>query len=462
MSLDDLCFATIRDIGSRFRSRTLSPVELATEILSRIRAHDSELHAFVTVTEDRAIADARAAEASMRRGAQSDPLVGIPVGYKDVFATRGIRTTAGSALLEGWVPDSDAVAVTRLQQAGTVMLGKLITHEFALGIQSADHRFKAARNPWNLAYSPGGSSSGPAAAVAAGFAFGAIATDTAGSIRGPAASCGIVGLKPTYGRVSRTGVVPLSWSLDHVGPMARTVEDCAYLLRAIAGMDPADPTSHREPADDYLAELYRGVHGLRIGVIREHFLDGIDPEAESAFEEALDTLRRLGAIVRDVTVPSISRTPGYMAILLSEAFTYHERTLREQPDLYGGLVRAHLLAGALFSAQEYLQAQRLRTQLSYEMVEALRDVNVLATPTASSPPPSLASARDPDFVFPKSNRAPFNLTGLPTLALPNGFSSMGLPWSLQVTGRPFDEAMVLRVGYAYEQTTDWHLRRPEF
>jgi aspartyl-tRNA(Asn)/glutamyl-tRNA(Gln) amidotransferase subunit A len=435
-------------------------VELVTEILRRIRALDSELHAFVTVTEDRAIADARAAETILGRGVPSDPLVGIPVGYKDVLATRGIRTTAGSALLESWVPDADAAAVTRLQRVGTVMLGKLMTHEFALGIQPADHPFQAARNPWNLAYSPGGSSSGPAAAVAAGLVFGAVATDTAGSIRGPAASCGIVGLKPTYGRVGRTGVVPLSWSLDHVGPMARTVEDCAYLLQAIAGVDPADHTSHREPADDYLAGLSQGIHGLRIGVIREHFLDGIDPEAESAFEEALEVLRRLGAMVKDVTVPNISRTPAYMAILLSEAFTYHERTLRETPHLYGDVVRAHLQAGALFTAHEYLQAQRLRSQLFHEMMEVLHDVNVLATPTASSPPPSLASARDPDFVSPKSNRAPFNLTGLPTLAIPNGFSSVGLPWSLQITGRPFDEAMVLRVGYAYEQTTDWHLRRP--
>jgi aspartyl-tRNA(Asn)/glutamyl-tRNA(Gln) amidotransferase subunit A len=456
---DDIAYATIRMLGMHYRKRELSPVEVTRTLLERIAQLDPVLHAFVTLTADRALADARAAEEALRRGDER-LLLGIPVAHKDIYCTQGIRTTGGSALLADWSPTDDATCVRRWQEAGTVLLGKLITHEFAFGIQMPGHRFQPARNPWNLEHIPGGSSSGSGAALAAGLVMGATGSDTGGSIRGPASFCGIVGLKPTYGRVSRAGVLSLSWTLDHTGPMARTVEDCAYLLQALAGHDPADPASSRAPVDDYLAPLGRDLRGLRIGVPRTYFFDGIDLEVTQAFDVALTTLRGLGAEVRDVTIPSLHTTPAFLLILLAEAFAYHERDLREQPELYGDVLRERLLTGALVTAAEYTQAQRLRAQLCGEVAEVLRHVDVLATPTTPTPATSFTRAQAPEFGFPRSNMPPFNLTGLPTLALPCGFASSGLPLSLQLAGRPFEEGTVLRVGHAYEQATPWHTRRP--
>jgi aspartyl-tRNA(Asn)/glutamyl-tRNA(Gln) amidotransferase subunit A len=456
---DAIAYATIRELGGRYRKRELSPVEVTRTLLGRIEQLDPMLHAFITLTADRAMADARAAEAALQRG-DARPLLGIPVAHKDIYCTRGIRTTGGSALLADWLPEDDATCVQRWQEAGTVLLGKLITHEFAFGLQLPGHRFLPARNPWNTAHIPGGSSSGSGAALAAGLVVGATGSDTGGSIRGPAAFCGIVGLKPTYGRVSRAGVLSLSWTLDHTGPMARTVEDCAYLLQAMAGHDAADPASSRVPIDDYLAPLGQDIRGMKIGVPRAYFFDGIDAEVAQAFEGALTTLRELGAEVRDVTIPSLHTTPAFLLILMAEAFAYHERDIREHPELYGDVLRERILTGALVTAAEYTQAQRLRAQLCREMAEVLRDVDVLATPTAPAPATPFTLAQDPEFGFPRSNMPPFNLTGLPTLALPCGFTSSELPLSLQLAGRPFDEGMVLRVGHAYEQATPWHTRRP--
>jgi aspartyl-tRNA(Asn)/glutamyl-tRNA(Gln) amidotransferase subunit A len=459
MADDALCFAGIRELGARFRRRELSPVELATDLLQRIERLDKRLNAYVTLTADRALADARAAEAALARG-DAGPLVGIPIAYKDLYATRGIRTTAGSALLADWVPSEDSTCVRRLQDAGMVMLGKLITHEFAFGIQFPGHRFLPARNPWNLDHIPGGSSSGSGAALAAGLTTAALGSDTGGSIRGPASFCGIVGLKPTYGRVSRAGVVTLSWTLDHTGPMARSVEDCAFLLQSLAGHDPADPASSGAPVAHYVGALDEGIRGLRVGVVRDYFFEGVTDEVASAFAAALDVLRRLGATVRDVQVPSIHAAPAFMVIMLTEAFAYHERDLRERPDLYGDVLREKLMAGGLFRADEYVQAQRLRRQLCDDVARVLQDVDVLVTPTSPTPAPAFSVVLDPDFPFGRSNMPPFNMTGLPALALPCGFSSAGLPLSLQIAGRPFDEATVLRAGHAYEQATEWHRRRP--
>jgi aspartyl-tRNA(Asn)/glutamyl-tRNA(Gln) amidotransferase subunit A len=459
MGSDDLAYAGVRELGRRFQARDVSPVELTEAQLRRIERLDPTLRAFVTVTADRALSDAKAAEAALARG-DSRPLLGIPVAYKDLYATRGIRTTAGSALLEDWVPDTDATCVTRLQDAGCVMLGKLITHEFAWGIQTPGHRFPPARNPWNLDRIPGGSSSGSGAALAAGLCVGALGSDTGGSIRGPAALCGIVGLKPTYGRCSRAGVVTLSWTLDHTGPMARTVEDCAWQLQALAGHDPLDPASSRTPVSDYLAPLGQTIRGLRVGVpSRDFFLEGADPEVLAAFETSLATLRSLGADVRDVTIPHIWDAPSFMVILASEAFAYHERDLRERPEKYGDLLRERLLHGGLYTAAEYVQAMRLRERLRREMLAALRTVDVLATPTSPKPASTFAAAYDTSVGFPRANMPPFNLSGVPALALPCGFTKDGLPISLQLAGRPFDEATVLRAGHAYEQATEWHTRR---
>jgi aspartyl-tRNA(Asn)/glutamyl-tRNA(Gln) amidotransferase subunit A len=456
---DAIAYATIRELGARYRRRELSPVEVTQALLARIAKLDPALHAFVTLTADRALADARAAEAALGRG-DARPLLGIPIGHKDIYLTRGIRTTGGSALLADWIPGQDATCVRRWHEAGVVLLGKLITHEFAFGIQFPGHRFPAARNPWNLDHVPGGSSSGSGAALASGLVAGATGSDTGGSIRGPAAFCGLVGLKPTYGRSSRAGVLTLSWTLDHTGPMARTVEDCAYLMQPLAGHDPADPASSRAPVDDYVAALGRDVRGLRIGVPRNYFFEGVDAEIVQAFEEALATLRRLGAEVRDVRIPSMDATHSFLLILIAEAYAYHERDLREHPERYGDVLRERLQAGALVTAAEYTQAQRIRSQICAETAAVLRDVDVLATPTTLKPATPFSIAHDPELGFPKSNMPPFNLTGLPTLALPCGFSAAGLPLSLQLSGRPFEEGTVLRAGHAYEQATAWHTRRP--
>ena len=459
MTAAEICHLGIAELGRRYRAKELSPVDVATAHLTRIGELDKTLQSYVTVTADRALADARAALAAIRDG-RAGPLAGIPVAYKDLYATKGIRTTAGSALLADWIPDFDCTCVTRLQQAGMVMLGKLITHEFALGIQFPGHRFPPARNPWNVDHIPGGSSSGSGAALAAGLAVGALGSDTGGSIRGPAAFCGIAGLKPTYGRVSRAGVVTLSWTLDHTGPMARSVEDCALMLQALAGHDAADPASSREPVADYTARLRDGVRGLVVGVPRDYFFRGVQPEVGDAFEAAMADLRRLGAEVREVKIPSIEAAPAFMVIMLTEAYAYHARDLRERPDLFGAVLREKFMAGALFTAEEYVQAQRLRAQLRADVHAVLTGVDLIATPTATSTAPSFATVFDPDFPFARSNMAPFNMTGLPTLALPCGFGPNGLPISLQLSGRPFDEATVLRAGHAYEQATEWHRRRP--
>jgi len=456
---DDIAYATIRELGTRYRKREISPVEVTRTLLERIEKLDPILHAFVTLSADRALEDARNAEVALRRGDES-PLLGIPIAHKDIYLTRGIRTTGGSALFADWVPDEDSTVVRRWREAGTVMLGKLITHEFAFGIQFPGHKFPAARNPWNLDHIPGGSSSGTGAALAAGLVTGATGSDTGGSIRGPAAFCGLAGIKPTYGRASRAGVMTLSWTLDHTGPLARTVEDCAYLLQAMAGHDPADPASSTVPVGDYLAPLRRGVGGLRIGVPRNYFFEDVDPEIQRAFEEALETLRKLGAEVHDVRIPSMQRAHSFLLILVSEAFAYHERDLREKPELYGEVARERLLSGALVTASEYTQAQRIRAEICAETAAVMRDVDVLATPTTLKPATPFTIAHDPELGFPRSNMAPFNLTGLPTLALPCGFSSSGLPLSLQLSGRPFEEGTVLRVGHAYEKATAWHTRRP--
>jgi len=456
---DAIAYATIRELGARYRKRELSPVEVARALLARIEKLDPALHAFVTLTPDRALADARAAEDALRRGDER-PLLGIPVGHKDIYLTKGIRTTGGSALFADWVPDSDSTVGRRWQDAGTVLLGKLITHEFAFGLQFPGHRFQPARNPWNLEHIPGGSSSGSGAALAAGLLHGATGSDTGGSIRGPAAFCGITGLKPTYGRVSRAGVMTLSWTLDHTGPMARTVEDCASLLQAIAGHDAADPASSTRPVDDYVGALDGNVRGLRIGVPRNYFFEDADTDNVRAFEDALGTLRKLGADVRDLQIPAFNLSRSFMLIMLSEAFAYHEQDLRLHPELYGEMLRERLLTGALVTGPEYVQAQRVRMQICADVAEVMKTVDVLATPTTPKTAPTFKTMYDPELAFPRTNMPPFNLTGQPTLALPCGLSASGLPLSLQLSGRAFEEATVLRLGHAYQRATDWHTRRP--
>ena len=455
----DLAYLSIADAARAFAARDLSPVELVQTMLDRIDRLNPRLNAFLTVTGERALAEARAAEAVLARGEAHGPLLGIPIGYKDIYQTKGVLTTGGSALLADWLPEEDSTVTAKLSEAGAVMLGKLITHEFALGLQTPGHRFLPARNPWNLDRVPGGSSSGSGSALAAGLCLGATGSDTGGSIRGPAAFCGITGLKPTYGRVSKYGVLPLTWSLDHTGPMARSAEDCALMLQAIAGYDPKDPCSDPMPVDDYVSGLGAGVRGLRVGVLSP--LEGmeLDPPVAKAYEEAARTFTSLGARLSDVQIPSLPLSALNFLILLVEAYAYHAADLRERPELFGEQVVGRFAAGGLFSSTEYVQAQRIRSKLRADMATVLDQIDVLVMPGARDVAPGFeeATATSPRRW---TYLAPLNMTGLPALALPTGFSDDGLPTSMQIVGRPFDEATVLRAGHAFQQASVCHLLRP--
>jgi aspartyl-tRNA(Asn)/glutamyl-tRNA(Gln) amidotransferase subunit A len=464
MIATELCYLTMREAGALFRSGQLSPVELTRAFLERIDRLDGTLHAYITVLPEPAMAAARVAEAEMRRGDYKGPLHGIPIALKDLYDTKGIKTTASSRVMAQRVPSKDATTTARLATAGTILLGKLAMHEFALGGPDPTCGFPLARNPWNLEYIPGGSSSGSGTAVAAGLCIGSLGSCTGGSIRGPAAYCSMVGLKPTYGRVSRFGVVPLSWSLDHCGPMTWTVEDTALMLQAIAGHDPHDPSSSQAPVPDYQAALRENIRGLRIGVPRHFFFANdprIDRDTLTTVEAALHAFVELGADVEDVTIPMLDYAGAAQpVIMLSEAFGYHERLLRSQPEEFGDMVRARFRMGALFTAADYVQAQRVRNVLKRECAAVLQRVDVLVSPTMSTPAPAFAgldamtTARRPSFT------GPYNLTGMPAISVPCGFTPAGLPVGLQIAGKPFDEPTVLRVAYAYQQHARWFEKRP--
>jgi aspartyl-tRNA(Asn)/glutamyl-tRNA(Gln) amidotransferase subunit A len=458
MTTTDLTHLTLSDAAAAIRAGDLSPVELTDFYLARIERLDPVLNAFITVTADEARAAARAAQ----DGTGPDgPLRGVPLALKDLFDTAGVRTTGGSKILADRGPDRDATVTARLRAAGAVFLGKLNMHEFAYGVSNDNPHFGPCRNPWDLERIPGGSSGGSGAAVAAGMCLGSLGSDTGGSIRIPSSLCGITGLKPTYGRVSRTGVLPLSWSMDHVGPMAGSVRDCALLLGAIAGYDPGDPASADVPAPDYVAGLDGGVRGLRVGLPRRHFFDHLDDEVRAAVERAAATLREEGAEVRDVTIEGIERANvAGSTILFSEASAYHDQWLREGPEDYGEDVRERLLVGALYPATAYINAQRVRTLVRAAFLDTLSGVDVLLAPATQMTAPPIAG-------FTVDTRAgltrltmPINLVGLPSLALPCGFGGGGLPIGMQLIGRPFDEATILRAGHAYQRVTDWHTRRP--
>ena len=454
----DLEYITISEAAAAFRARRLSPVELTQQLIERSERLQEALCAFVTPTFDLALSQARAAEAALLRGDDASPLLGIPMGYKDIYCTAGIRTTGGSQLLKDFVPDITATTVALMQEAGAVMLGKLATWEFAGGGADITHSYiPSARNPWDRTRSPYGSSSGSGTALAAGLVTGALGTDTGGSIRFPAAACGVTGLKPTYGRCSRWGVFPAAWSLDHTGPMARTVEDCAIMLDALAGYDPRDPASATEPVQDYTIGLNRSIKGLRIGLPAPNYFDGADPEIVAALNAAVDVLRDLGAVVKEVRLSD--RAGGYIS---PEGHAYYRTDLLETPAMFGpNLAQRHLLNGAYF-AIEFLQILRLRSIVKEELHHLLLEVDVVVMPTMARPAETMeVAAANPvaDRDCPSFARQ-FNQAGLPSLSLPNGFSSEGLPLSLMISGRPFDEATVLRAGHAYQQATDWHRRHP--
>jgi len=460
----ELCYLTIHEAGPLLKSRKLSPVELTRAFLSRIEQLDKTLNAYITVLPEQALAAARAAEAEILRGDYRGPLHGIPIALKDLYDTQGVRTTASSRVMANRIPSEDATTTARLAAAGSILLGKLAMHEFALGGPDPTCGFPLARNPWNLDHIPGGSSSGSGAAVAAGLCMGSLGSCTGGSIRGPAAYCSIVGLKATYGRVSRYGVVPLSWTLDHCGPMTLTVEDTALMLQAIAGFDPKDPTSSRAPVPDYSAALVEDIAGVTIGVPR-HFFFADDPainrETLEIVDTALRTLQELGARVVEVTVPTLKYAGAAQpVIMLSEAFAYHARKLRSKPKEFGDMVRARFRMGGLFTAGEYVQAQRVRHVLKREFAAALQQVDLIASPTMSNPAPAfnnvdvMTTARMPSFT------GPYNLTGMPAISVPCGFTNAGLPVGLQLAGKPFDEPTVLRAAYTYQQRMRLFEKRP--
>lgn len=461
---DEASYLTLTGAGTGLRRKEFSPIELAETCLRRIAALDDKLHSFITVTADLALQQARQAQKELSSGIDRGPLHGIPIALKDLYATKGIRTTCHSAVLQDWIPDHDATAAEKLMQAGAVLLGKLGMHEFAFGGPSIDAPFPAVRNPWNTAHVPGGSSSGSGAALAAGLCYGSLGSDTGGSIRTPSSHCGVVGIKATYGRVSRYGVVPLSWSLDHTGPMARNVEDCAVLLQAIAGYDSKDPASADVGVPDFRAEIKQGIKGLRVGVPREHWFNeqkGTDPETEALFNGALKTLVTLGATIVEIDGrPFGIARKANQTILVAEAYAYHEKRFQEAPAKFGTSVRRRMLEGAFLSAADYITALRARRALNEQIRENFSKVDLFAMPTAPRPPEAFDSIDPNEQNLRPSFTNPFNLTGLPAISVPCGFTPGNLPVGLQIVARPFQEASLFRASYAYEQATEWYRRRP--
>jgi aspartyl-tRNA(Asn)/glutamyl-tRNA(Gln) amidotransferase subunit A len=462
--MTELAFLTIAEASGLIAKRKLSPVELTEACLRRIETLDSQLDSFVTVTAARARAEAKATEAAIMASGPLSRLHGIPYCLKDIFDTAGIRTTAMSKLLADNVPARDSRCQEKLAAAGGVLLGKNATWEFAHGGPSWDVLFPPARNPWDRTCSPAGSSSGSAAAVAAGFAPATLGSDTGGSIRGPAAACGIAGLKPTYGLVSRRGVLPNCFSQDHAGPLAWTTEDVAILLQIIAGHDPQDPGSVDVAIPDYSAALTGSVKGLVIGVPTTWLEKEAPPSTPTmaAFEAALDVFRGLGASVRPVTLPPIEQFDDAKKIIaISELFTIHAADLRKRPELFGASLRYRIIAGGLVRAEDYIQAMRLRADLARSLQAVLSTVDLLMLPTGE-PAKKLEPVHPSTLFTQPSLTAAFNVGGNPALSVCSGFDARGLPFSLQIVGRLFDEPTVLRAGDAYEKATPWRDKRPVF
>jgi aspartyl-tRNA(Asn)/glutamyl-tRNA(Gln) amidotransferase subunit A len=455
--------SSIVKIGELLRRRELSPVELTQNCLAQIEKLNPTLNAFITVTADLALEQARCAEAEILRGHWRGPLHGIPLALKDLIDISGIRTTAASALFQDRVPTEDAEVVRRLKDAGAVLLGKQNLHEFAYGGSSMISYYGEVRNPWNPACIAGGSSGGSAAAVAADLCYGAIGTDTAGSVREPAALCGIVGLKPTYGCVSARGVIPLSPSLDHVGPITRTVSDAAVILWAIAGYDARDMNSVERPVADYLVSIRDELRPTRIGVPRKFFYEDLDPEIAFAMEQALSVLRTLASSVSDIEVD----IPTDRTLQTAESYAYHAEFISRSPELYQPETLRRIRKGEGISGAEVEQRRHEQEQIRREIRKVFEDFDVLVTPTTPVPAPVIDELKEnPDLLRPREilllrNTRPVNVWGLPAISVPCGFTAAGLPVGLQIIGLPWREDRVLQLAFAYEQATDWHKRTPK-
>lgn len=461
--MTDLADLTLAQAARTIRDREVSPVALTEALLERIAAVDPQYNAFITVTAERALGEARAAEVEMARGVDRGPLHGVPYAAKDIFDVEGMATTCHSKLRIAHRAQGDAFVIRRLREAGMVLIGKTALHEFATGGPTLDLPWPPARNPWNRDLHPGGSSSGSGTAVALGMAPAALGTDTGGSVRNPGTCCGIVGLKPTYGAVSRAGVFPLSFSLDHVGPMTRTVEDNALFYQAIAGHDPADPGSARRPVPDGLADLKRGVAGLRIGVIEHFYREDAEADAEqvTGIDDALGVLRALGAEVRPIRLSPLQRWSDCGRIILqAESYVIHERDLQERPQDYAAITRGKLLNGAFIASADYIKAQQWRAMLAREFAAAMEGLDAVVTLSGLTLP---CRIDDPEAVartYERHCRMIFNVTGTPAIAVPTGFSASGVPLGMQIAARAFEEPMLFRVAHAYCEATGFTARRP--
>ena len=451
---------TIQQLSRQLRDRSLSPVDLTRDCLTRIETLNPKLNAFITILADSALADASQAEQQIQRGDYRGPLHGIPIGLKDIVDTAGIRTTAASALFKDRIPTEDAEVVRRLRAAGAIILGKQNLHEFAYGGSSMISFFGEVHNPWNISRIAGGSSGGSAASVTAGLGFAAIGTDTAGSIRLPAAYCGSVGLKPTYGRVSARGVIPLSWSLDHVGPIANSVYDAAIILQVLAGYDADDPASIDTPFPDFTATLDQLPAKLRVAVPRAFFFDDLHPEVATAIEKAIQVFRDLHAEIREVKL----EVPTDRTLSSAESYAYHEPFVTSSPDLYHPATLARINSGANTTAAAALRARRELEAARHSIRKVFGEVDVLLTPTVPIPPPAIADLKaHPENLRPVEllmlrNTRPFNVWGIPTISIPCGFTSDNLPIGLQLAAAPWQEELLLQVAHTYEQATDWHKR----
>ncbi|HEY9281015.1 MAG TPA: amidase [Eoetvoesiella sp.] len=461
--MNDLNWLTATEIGAAYAKRQLSPVELTRSLLDRISEHDGQLRAFIHINEDDALRQAQAAEKEITAGNTRGPLHGVPLGVKDIIDIAGQPTTCHSKIRLDHKASADARVIAQLRAAGAIIVGKLALHEFAIGGPSFDLPYPPSRNPWNIDYHPGGSSSGSGTALAGGLLPLALGTDTGGSIRNPAGNCGVVGLKPTYGLVSRRGAFPLAFTLDHIGPMARSVSDTALMLNAIAGHDAEDPGSVAVSRRSYDADLKRGLRGLRIGFIRHFHETDIeaDPEVASALDEVANVLRHEGALVSDVHLPRLQEFGVVrQAIFLSEAWAIHGKWLRERPGDYAEMSRRKLMPGAFFTASDYVQAQQRRMQLIDTVDNVFRDVDVLMSVNSHDPSCRIDDIAESVRTYPRQARAPFNLTGHPALSMMSGLSKDGLPLAVQFIGRAFDEATLLRTAAGYERATSWHQHRP--
>ena len=453
---------SILQMSELVRAGSVSPVELTTDCLARIEKLNPKLNAFITVTAESALAQAGQAEAEIRRGTWRGPLHGIPLALKDLIDTAGVRTTAASRLFKDRVPAEDAEIVRRLKAAGAVLLGKQNLHEFAYGGSSMISAFGEVRNAWNPEHIAGGSSGGSATAVAAGLGYGAIGTDTAGSVREPAALCGVVGLKPTYGRVSARGVFPLSISLDHVGPLGRTVADVAVILSAIAGHDAADKASVEAPVDDYVGTLGRTIQPLRVGVARKFFFEDLDAEVASAIQHAISGLAAMGAEIRDIDLP----IPTDRTLQSAESYAVHAEFVAHSPELYQPETLRRIRSGEKISQEALLESRRELERARHDAAAAFAEIDLLVTPTTPIPAPAIAELKqNPDLLRPREllllrNTRPINVWGLPAISVPCGFTEAGLPIGLQIIGPHWGEALVLRVANAYEQAAAWHRRDP--